>query len=437
MFRTEEIATANTAAATVGTTAASGKRVATTTVHFGPLTSSENVLALQNLAIPLNTSKNTSWATNAWIEWTEYVLQQGVDPEDAPSPLINQMTKEELNRWLPHFVMEARRQDGKPYPPNTLYQLCCGLLRHIRTTQPGWNIFTDVEFSDFQKTLDAQMKKLKSDGIGNTKRQAEPISLEDEEQLWTTGQLGMHTPQALLDTMFYLIGVSFGLRGGQEHRQLRWNPPQITVVAVSGERKHLLYVEDVSKNNCGGLKMRKVQPKHVIQHENLEKPDRCIVRVFEEYSRRCPPNRPDSSFYLKPLVKPKGDIWYAAVPVGHNTLDKTVARMCSAAGIIGFKTNHSLRVTLATRLFKEGVDEQLIMAKTGHRSTDGVRSYKRVSKEQMELISNVVQGSSLEKKPKLESTTEDTNKYMKPPMDKENVPTMLFRDCNITINFGK
>ena len=65
--------------------------------------SSENVLAFRNLAIPLNTSKSTSWDTNAWIEWTEYVLQQCVDPEDAPSALINQMTKEELKlriaRW--------------------------------------------------------------------------------------------------------------------------------------------------------------------------------------------------------------------------------------------------------------------------------------------------------------------------------------------------
>ena len=77
------------------------------------------------------------------------------------------------------------------------------------------------------------------------------------------------------------------------------------------------------------------------------------------------------------------------------------------------------------------------MAKTGHRSTDGVRSYKRVSKEQLELISNVVQDGSLEKKLKLESTMEDANKYVKPPMDKENVPAMLFHDCNISINFGK
>ena len=108
--------------------------------------------------------------------------------------------------------------------------------------------------------------------------------------------------------------------------------------------------------------------------------------------------------------------------------------MCSAAGITGYKTNHSLRLTLAARLFKEGVDEQLIMTETGHRSTDGQRSHKRLSKEQLELISNVVQGGSLEKKPKLESTKEE---YVKPPMNKENGPTMLFRDCNITINSGK
>ena len=125
------------------------------------------------------------------------------------------MTKEELNHWLPHFVMEARRQDGKPYPLNTLHWLCCGLLRQIQTTQPGLNIFTDEELIDFQKTLDAQMKKLKSEGIGNTRRQAEPISLEEEEQLWTTGQLGMHTPQAVLDTIFYLLVCRLGYEVGK------------------------------------------------------------------------------------------------------------------------------------------------------------------------------------------------------------------------------
>lgn len=51
--------------------------------------------------------------------------------------------------------------------------------------------------------------------------------------------------------------------------------------------------------------------------------------------------------------------------------------MCSRAGIGGFRTNHSLRATNATRLFSAGADEQLIMERTGHRSLDGVRSYVR------------------------------------------------------------
>ena len=45
-------------------------------------------------------------------------------------------------------------------------------------------------------------------------------------------------------------------------------------------------------------------------------------------------------------------------------------------------------------------------------------------------------GRQFREEAKPESTTEDANKYVKPPMDNENGPTMLFRDCNITINFG-
>ena len=117
--------------------------------------------------------------------------------------------------------------------------------------------------------------------------------------MWTTGQLGMHAPQSLLDTIFYLIGVSFGLQGGHEHRQLGWNPPQITVVAVSGERKHLLYVEDISENNCSGLKMRKVKPKHVIQHQ---------IGALLVYLKSSIVDVHQIGFFLKPLVKPNGDI---------------------------------------------------------------------------------------------------------------------------------
>ena len=67
-----------------------------------------------------------------------------------------------------------------------------------------------------------------------------------------------------------------------------------------------------------------------------------------------------------------------------------MSKVCKAAGIVGFKTNHSLIATAATRLYQSGVDEQLIMEKTGHRSLEGVCSYKRTSTEQREALSDIM-----------------------------------------------
>ena len=67
-----------------------------------------------------------------------------------------------------------------------------------------------------------------------------------------------------------------------------------------------------------------------------------------------------------------------------------VSTTCKLAGIGGYKTNHSLRATAATQLYSSGVDEQLVMERTGHRSTEGVRSYKRTSSEQQEIVSDIL-----------------------------------------------
>ena len=100
------------------------------------------------------------------------------------------------------------------------------------------------------------MKRLQSLGIGAKKRQAEPLTEEEEERLWQTGQLGDHSPQALVDTMLFMHGIYFALRSGQEHRNLHFEPAQVELVDNPGERAYLRYSEDISKNNPGGLKGR-------------------------------------------------------------------------------------------------------------------------------------------------------------------------------------
>ena len=63
---------------------------------------------------------------------------------------------------------------------------------------------------------------------------------------------------------------------------------------------------------------------------------------------------------------------YSREPLGHNALSKIVSSMYASAGISGFRTDHSLRATSATRLYAAGVEGQLIMERTGHRSVEGV-----------------------------------------------------------------
>ena len=128
-------------------------------------------------------------------------------------------------------------------------------MRFLRSNgKPELDIFKDKELVQFRAVLDSEMKRLQGLGIGTAQRIAEPITFEEEELLWQKGILGDSSPQSLLDTMFYMNGLYFALRGGKEHQNLRHEPSQIQLVEKLGERPYLLYREDVSKNHPGGLR---------------------------------------------------------------------------------------------------------------------------------------------------------------------------------------
>ena len=287
------------------------------------------------------------------------------------------------------------KKNGSEYIPDTLYHIVCGIMRHLRESgDASIDFFKNDIFANLRRTLDGEMKRLKTKGLGTCKKQAECIDIDDEEVLWSKNILGDHSPGALLNTIFYMNGMYFALRSGQEHRQLRHSPCQIQLVEKEGQIPYLLYTEDISKNNPGGLKGRKCSPKMIKHFANVNNPDRCFVKFFKKYISLCPKKCPPNAFYLKPLAVPKDDCWFSSVAVGHNKLHNMMKKMCEEAGIEGYKTNHSLRATAATRLFNEGIEEQLIMERTGHHSIDGVRSYKRTSTEQMMAVSYILNYSA-------------------------------------------
>ena len=303
------------------------------------------------------------------------------------------------------------------------------------------NILSNPVFCHFRASLDARMKEIKATGEHKVKK-AEVITEEQEDCLWEKGLLGDQYPQQLLDTLIFYLGLCFALQSGMEHRRLRFYPSQLQVVEPKNGRSYIMYTEDVSKTNQGGITRRRREPKQVIQFANAIHPERCLIRLYKLYVSKCPVDRPDGAFYLKPLSKPTDTCWYQKTPVGHNVLQKTVRRLCESAGFDGYFTNHSLRATTATRLFEARVDEQLIMQQTGHTS-NAVRSYKRVGEKLRALTSDVLNGRTNIEDTKVEKVNDEVQmltKLQENPVKDENVPPGInlvgASNCTININYN-
>ena len=118
------------------------------------------------------------------------------------------------------------------------------------------NFIDDAQFKTIKLVLDAELKQVRSRGIGSTKKQAEIISVKAEDDMWTGNILGDSTPHQLLHTMIYVLGVNLVLRGRLEHRQLQWDN-------FEGHDNVIVYREHVSKCNAGGIKGRKMKGKVV------------------------------------------------------------------------------------------------------------------------------------------------------------------------------
>ena len=93
--------------------------------------------------------------------------------------------------------------------------------------------------------------------------------------------------------------------------------------------------------------------------------------------------------------------------LGIHTIEGLLKKMTDDAGFIGNFTCHSLRATLASRMYKQGLDEQLIQEQIGHTSS-AVLNYKRISdilKRKISSavhsdVSKVVKGAVSDKSPK-------------------------------------
>ena len=353
------------------------------------------MLSLTRKSFSDETTKKVHWVKQMFNDWKEFRCNSAhLESVDCDIDHPELLSKEVLSKAVCKFITEVKKLDGGDFPPRTLYDIVICLQFWMEHNGFNWKLISDSEFQDVKFTLDNMMKQRAAKGIGNEVKQAEVLTFTDKDFLWCQGLLGTHSPQVLLNTVVFLLSLHCSLRAGKEHRILRSIPfcSQFQFLYDCNGKLFLRYIEDVGlKMNKGGLKHRSVECKQVDVYctSNIEC---CPVRIFQEYLGKLPKNRNCPSLYLQPRKKFNARSWYFDKQVGVNTLHNVVKNVCKEGSLPGYYTNHSLRASSATRMYRNGVEGQVIQEITGHRSL-AVRSYKRTSNVQCQRASQAIAGA--------------------------------------------
>ena len=104
--------------------------------RWGSPKSSARLQQVREGGVPKTTKKQTDWSLSVWSQWASYRTKNLIESDELLYELHVtpvSMTEDGLLFWLPKFVSEARKTDGNLYPPNSVYQICCGLACALRS----------------------------------------------------------------------------------------------------------------------------------------------------------------------------------------------------------------------------------------------------------------------------------------------------------------
>ncbi len=173
----------------------------------------ETLVAMGRKRFADNTEQKVNWAAQMYQDWRNFRLMNGcTDPHVMSVDIdsLSKLDKVSLSYSLSNFIMEVRKRNGTDFPGQTLYQIVICLQFFLETQG---KLVDDPVFIRFKNTLDNVMKEHAKAGL-RCPVSAMLISLTDKDKMWNEGMLGEDDPTTLRDTLVFLLGLNFAVRGG-------------------------------------------------------------------------------------------------------------------------------------------------------------------------------------------------------------------------------
>ena len=348
------------------------------------LATDNKIEELRNGAKYINTSKSTSFWLSVWKTWCE---GKSIALE------IEKHEPAELNRLLKKFYAKVKNKNGQDYEPDSLRVMIAALDRHLKDKQYPLSIVKDREFHSSKQVLEGKAKLLRQAGRGKRPNKARNLTKEEEEVLWKESKLRSTTPEALVNRMWWLHTQHFGLRGQQEHHDMKVDDFQLCKDDNGVEFAQ--FTEGQTKTRQGGLhtKHRDFQPRIIAVGG-----ERCPVALFKQFVSRRPQNlKTTGPFYLsiKTNRKPDDNVWFKVQPMGENKINdmmkSIVANTILESSDKKF-TNHSARKTVVSNLKKAKVERSGIVKVTRHKTIQSLDDYDEANEEEQRQLSHPISG---------------------------------------------
>ncbi len=303
---------------------------------------------------------------------------------------LHQQSDEELNENLKVFYAEVRNQKGEDYGKSTLLCLRNGIERHLNfpPQNRGIKFSQNTTFRSSNMMLNAKIRDLKQQG--KQKVQHKPAITEpDLQKLRVHPVLSPSTPLGLLRNVWFHTTLYWCRRGREGQRRL--TPSSFTFLHDENKRPYATMTHDeASKNHPGGVDDAESFEKEGRMYKASDDPNDGF-NALQLYISKQNPNC--SAFYQYPKRKWSPDclIWYENRPLGVNKLGDMMKDISAEAELSQKYTNHCVRATAITLWSNAGLANRHIMAISGHRNEQSLRSYNaRPSSAQLQQSSDVL-----------------------------------------------
>ena len=233
-----------------------------------------------------------------------------------------QIPATELKQYLCQFILSVRKKDGSEYEPCTLRSYISSIDRYLKKKEYGKCIISDIEFAKCRETLKCKKKSLKSLGKGNKPYASAEIIDEQLDEMYTVGTLGPNSPSSLINSLWLVCTINFGMRTGQETHSLKWG--DIVLQTEDNGDEYLLFSQERQTKTRTGENERNIRQVKPRAYNLPDMPDRDPVLLYKKYASQRPAEatHPDAPFFLaiNPSWSKPDSLWYKKSALGINSI---------------------------------------------------------------------------------------------------------------------